>query len=218
MKTLILSKYNQLKILISLKLVTSILLMFRIKMSDSFYLLFLVWNIFLAAIPYGISFVAKGYPSLSTKTLIKPVLLIIWILILPNAPYILSDFTHLKWTSPQFFMLDTVIITGFSVLGLLYMFYSIKDVQELYFSTLSRKQTYLLLITLCLLLGFGIYLGRYLRWNSWDILQQPENLAADIGNLIFHPIRNNLAWIVTLSYATISAATITILNNLKWAH
>lgn len=192
--------------------------MFRIKVSESFYLLFLVWNIFLAAIPYGISFLAKLYPSFCSKTLIKPVLLIIWVLFLPNAPYILSDFTHLRWTSPQFLVLDTTIITGFSTLGLLYMFYSIKDVQELFFSTLSRKRTYLLLITLCLLLGFGIYLGRYLRWNSWDILQQPENLATDIGNLIIHPIRNKLAWMVTLSYATISAATITLLNKLKWAH
>lgn len=192
--------------------------MFRIKLSESFYLLFLVWNIFLAAIPYGISFMAKGYPSFCTKTLIKPLLLVIWILFLPNAPYILSDFTHLRWTSSQFFVLDSAIITGFSVLGLLYMFYSIKDVQELYFSTLSRKQTYLLITTLCLLLGLGIYLGRYLRWNSWDILQQPENLASDISNLLFHPIQNKFAWIVTLSYAAISGATITILNKLKWAH
>lgn len=218
MKNLIISKYNQLSILIIITVLSGALLMLRIKLTQSLYLLFLVWNAFLAFIPYAISFIGRLYPTLSTKKGIRILLLIIWILFLPNAPYILSDFTHLRWTSPQFLLIDTLIITSFSLLGLLYMYYSVRDMQQLYFSTLSRKQNLLLLIGLCILLGFGIYLGRYLRWNSWDLIQNPERLLNDISALITHPIRNKFAWFITLAYATISGVTINILNRLKWTH
>lgn len=218
MKNLILSKYNQLSILFLLTAFSGLLLMFRIKISDSFYLLFLVWNVFLAAIPYGITFSIRLKPKLFSHPLSRALVFSVWMLFLPNAPYILSDFTHLQWTSGQFLTLDTLIITGFSLLGLLYMYYSLRDMQEVFCSTLSRKQNLIIIIGICLLLGFGIYLGRYLRWNSWDLIQRPEELASDIGNLIIHPVRNKFAWLITLGYAAISGVSILIFNRMKWAH
>lgn len=218
MKPLILQKYNQLSILFTLTILAGMLLMFRIKLTQSFYLIFLVWNVFLAAIPYGITFFVLLHKERFTHKGMQLTIFLIWLVFLPNAPYIVSDFTHLHWTDPRALFLDAAIISSFALLGILYMVYSIRDMQHLFLYTLSRKQNLLFTICICLLIGFGIYLGRYLRWNSWDIMQNPLDLIEDIGNLIFHPIRNKFAWRVTLSYATLSGLAITIINRLKWAH
>ena len=218
MKNLILSKYNQLAILFALSAIASLLLMFRIKTSDSFYLIFLVWNIFLAAIPYAITFGIQLKKRWFTRKWIQIIVFSIWLLFLPNAPYILSDFTHLRWSPDGFLAVDACIISSFSLLGLLYMVYSIRDMLGLFFSTLSRKQNLLLRICICLLIGFGIYLGRYLRWNSWDILQNPMHLFSDVSTIVIHPIRNKLAWLITLGYAAMSLLAIQTINKLKWVH
>jgi len=218
MKNLILSKYNQLAILFLLSMMAGMLLMFRIKMSDSFYLIFLVWNIFLAAIPYAITFFIQLKKRWFTLKWIQILIFSIWLLFLPNAPYILSDFTHLRWSPDGFLAMDAAIIFGFSLLGLLYMSYSIRDMQGLFFSTLSPKQNLLLRISICLLVGFGIYLGRYLRWNSWDLIQNPAHLISDVSAIVVHPIRNKFAWFITLGYASMSLLTINAINKLKWAH
>ena len=215
MKKLILSKYNQLIILLALTLIASMLLMFRAKMSNSFYLIFLIWNIFLAAIPYGITFYIPLKKRWFTVKWIKVLVFFIWLLFLPNAPYILSDFTHLQWSPLRYLILDAIIISCSSLLGFLFMAFSIRDMQSLFFSTLSRKQNLLLLISICILLGFGIYLGRYLRWNSWDVMQNPKALVQDIDNIVIHPVRNKFVWLVTLGYASVSYLAITCINRLK---
>lgn len=216
MKKLILHKYNQLSILSILSIFAGTLLMFRIKMSESFYLLFLIWNVFLAAIPYGITFCVQLKRHWFSRKWIQIIVFGIWLLFLPNAPYILSDLTHVRWSSIDYLAIDTVIIASFTLLGFLYMAYSIRDMQGLFFSTLSRKQNFILLTCICILLGFGIYLGRYLRWNSWDIMQNPIALAQDIGSIVIHPVKHKFAWLVTLSYASISYIVVTSINKLKW--
>lgn len=217
MKSLLFKKYNQLSILFCLFLITGVLLMFRIKISESFYLIFLIWNIFLAAIPYGTTFLIRLNKGSSLQPIIKVILFGIWLLFLPNAPYIISDFTHLRWTSSNFLLLDTIIIGGSALMGLLFMVYSIRDMEELFLSTLSRKHKILFRTTICILIGIGIYLGRYLRWNSWDIVQNPSHLITDVSAIIVHPIRNKFAWFITGTYATISLIAITTINKLKWA-
>lgn len=218
MKNLILSKYNQLAVLFTLSIMGGILLMFRIKITASFYLLFLVWNIFLAAIPYGITFLVQLKQHWFTNKGVQAVTFLVWLLFLPNAPYIVSDFTHLQWSAPSILPIDATIIGLFSILGLHYMSFSIQDMKKLFFVTLSRKQNLLFTICACILIGFGIYLGRYLRWNSWDIMQNPVGLLEDIGTLLIHPLRHKFAWLVTIGYASISWLSIALINKLKCAH
>ena len=218
MKNLILSKYNELSILFMLSIIAGVLLMFRIKITESFYLLFLVWNIFLAAIPYGITLLVQLKRQWFSSKVMQLITFLIWLLFLPNAPYILSDFTHLQWSKPSILPVDTTIIGLFSILGLLYMAFSIKDMKRLIFVTLSRKQNLLFTISICALIGLGIYLGRYLRWNSWDIMHNPVRLIEDIGALVVHPIRHRFAWLVTITYASLSWISIALINKLKWTH
>lgn len=215
MKKLIFQKYNQLALLFILSLLAGVLLMFRIKVTQSFFMLFLVWNIFLAAIPYAITFLVQLKPSWFTPKSTRALTFLVWLLFLPNAPYIISDFTHLQWTSSSMLLLDASIIGLFGLLGLLYMVYSIVDMQRLFLITLSRKQQLLFTICTCILIGFGIYLGRYLRWNSWDVLQNPLGLLGDIGTIVIHPLQHRFAWLVTVGYALLSWISIAIVNKLR---
>ncbi|MBM3416195.1 MAG: DUF1361 domain-containing protein [Bacteroidetes bacterium] len=49
--------------------------------------------------------------------------------------------------------------------------------------------------------AFGIYIGRFLRFNSWDVLADPFSLTAEIADMILHPLRNGAAWGMTLVYS-----------------
>jgi uncharacterized membrane protein len=49
--------------------------------------------------------------------------------------------------------------------------------------------------------AFGVYVGRYLRFNSWDVLARPLQLAEEIVSLFIHPIRNRLDWSMIVCYS-----------------
>ena len=175
-----------------------LLLMLRLKITHSYFLLFLVWNLFLAAIPFLITFHLS-----SRKKVHKYRLLLwfgLWLLFLPNAPYIVTDFIHLQHLQANIFWLDAFLIGTYAFSGLLFYFISVKDMEELLHRHFQHKKVKLLLWTIPFLVGFGIYLGRFLRWNSWDIVQRPQILIKDIWEIIAFPMQHKGAWMVTLLF------------------
>jgi len=199
MKTLILKKYHELCILILGALLCFLFLLFRTKITGSFFLTFLIWNLFLATIPYGITFLMQWQKSLQHLSG-KIILGVLWLLFLPNAPYIISDLQHIIHSQGLVRLYDTLLISAFAVLSLFFMSFSVKDMIMI----LKLKRSTLFLLSLFILCGFGIYLGRYLRWNSWDVIQNPTGLMEDIYNRLRHPIRYKHAWWITVFYASIS--------------
>ncbi len=131
--------------------------------------------------------------------LIYSMIFIVWLLFFPNAPYIITDLKHLKHSNTLIWF-DTLLILSFSLNGLLFCFASIHNIQSSlnrYFSTKNSN----LIIYICLILAaFGIYLGRFLRWNTWDILKRPFIITKDIINRIIHPIAYHEAWEFTFSF------------------
>ncbi|MEP1853967.1 DUF1361 domain-containing protein, partial [Nonlabens ulvanivorans] len=100
MKTLIINRFKELSILLMLSLTSIVLLAMRIKITHDFYMLFLVWNLFLAILPYVISLwletsIASTYYKRTHKWFTIPIFTI-WLLILPNAPYIITDLIHIR--------------------------------------------------------------------------------------------------------------------------
>lgn len=139
--------------------------------------LFFVWNLFLATLPYFFSRLADS----STNRLLVGILLLLWLLFLPNAPYVISDLKHLRPRAsvPYWFDVVTFIscaLTGL-YLGALAVINVMHQVNWRSWSRLSKVAS-LLLFPLC---GFGIFLGRVLRWNSWDAFSRPHHLVADIA-------------------------------------
>ena len=82
--------------------------------------------------------------------------------------------------------------------GLLYGFLSLWNLEELLERFLSKRMITALSVLLLFVSSFGIYIGRYLRWNSWDILHHPTRLMGDIGDRIIHPLDHTRTWGVTI--------------------
>ncbi|MCZ4319692.1 DUF1361 domain-containing protein [Aequorivita viscosa] len=194
-KTFLFNRFNILFPLLSLTALCIILLAIRSKSTHSFFYLFLAWNLFLAMVPFFISLYAKTRAPLKKHKLY--LLLLLWLLFLPNAPYILTDLIHLRLSPIKWLGFDAFMIALFAITGLAFYLYSVKDIEEVLYNHFNRKVTSVFLVTLPFLVGFGIYLGRVLRWNSWDILHNPSDLFTDIFEIFTNPIIHFEAWLFT---------------------
>ncbi|WP_179376287.1 DUF1361 domain-containing protein [Winogradskyella wichelsiae] len=198
LKTLIQTRFKTLALILVALSFSIILLMIRMKLNKSFFFLFLIWNVFLAIIPYTITM------YLGTKTHLSKLKLVfgfvIWLLFLPNAPYIITDLIHIRIGSKSLLWLDVLVVLSFALSGLFLFYLSIIDMQKLMNSTFKKIPIKTITITILFLCGFGVYLGRFLRYNSWEIISQPHYLFMDILNIIITPFQNINAWLFTLGF------------------
>ena len=153
------------------------LLLLRVKITNSTYLLFLIWNLFLAYIPYFLSSsIYKNFFNTSKK-IQNSFYGLIWLLFIPNSFYILTDFTHLHFKTTFQFSLDMLIISSFSFVGLYVGLLSIHTIRQLVIAKYGNTKGNIFILIITFLSAFGIYLGRVLRFNSWDIISKPRQLA-----------------------------------------
>ncbi len=152
---------------------------------------FLVWNLFLAFVPYMFSVLAMKYKDTKLKFW---GLFATWMLFFPNAPYILTDFIHLKYSSSDTFWIDFSLIGFYSVIGLYLGALSMQHIFESLKKRFSPAGSWLIILGVILLSGIGIYLGRFIRWNSWDILHAPHLILEDVWVMFRHPSEHVFAW------------------------
>lgn len=161
------------------------MLLLRVKLTHSIYLLFLLWNLFLAAIPYFISSTIKTDFRLRKSNLKNLGSIIIWLLFIPNTFYLITDFVHLNPSNLLHYIFDFALLSSFTIAGFYFGILSIhtiyKQIQFFYSNTISR----IFLISISYLCAFGIYIGRVLRFNSWDIISNPFSLIKSILDSIF---------------------------------
>lgn len=146
-------------------------------------LLFFVWNLFLATLPYFFSRLA----DLTSSKLFIGFLLLLWLLFLPNAPYVISDLKHLRPRAYVPYWYDIITFISCALTGLYLGALAVINVmRQTSWSTWSSgaKWASVLLFPIC---GFGIFLGRVLRWNSWDAFSRPHHLFADIWSNFADP-------------------------------
>lgn len=197
-KTLIFNRFKIFSLLSTSMTLSIVLLMVRMKLTHSFFYLFLVWNLFLAVIPFTITTYLVNIPKLNKIGFV--VWFCTWLLFLPNAPYIITDLLHLKISPNYLLWLDVLVVSSFALNGLLMFSLSLLDMETLLNKFLKRKQTNFVMICILFLSGFGVYLGRFLRYNSWEILQNPLSLFNDIFNIIIHPNQHLEAWLFTFLF------------------
>jgi uncharacterized membrane protein len=126
------------------------------------------------------------------------VLLIVWLLFFPNAPYIFTDLFHLRLKLAMPLWFDFTMIMSFAWTGLLFGFLSLWDIEKQLAKSMKRKYIAIISVALLFIGSFGIYIGRYLRWNSWDIISEPFKLIYDIGERIINPFSHPRAWGMTI--------------------
>ena len=113
-----------------------------------------------------------------------------WLMFFPNSPYILTDLFHLPIGTAVPMWFDLILILSFAWNGLLLGYASLFEIQRFLKERLSQNAVNCFIAGLMTLCGFGIYLGRYPRYNSWEIITNPVGLFSDIFNMILHPMQN----------------------------
>ena len=199
-KALIQSKFKTLSLITVALTFSVIVLMVRMKLNKSFFFLFLIWNVFLAVIPYTITMYLNTKPNLNKLKL--GFWFLVWLAFLPNAPYIVTDLIHIRIGNDALLWIDVLVVLSFALSGLFLFYLSILDMQRLIskkFKRLPIKAATTLVLFLC---GFGVYLGRFLRYNSWEIISNPHILISDIVDIIITPFQHYEAWLFTLGFGT----------------
>lgn len=204
-KNLIINRFKIISLLTISIALSMVLLIVRMKLNHSFFYLFLVWNLCLAVIPYAITIYLISKNKINKYVFI--VWFSVWLAFLPNAPYIITDLMHLRLSNQHFMWLDALLVTSFAYNGLVLFFLSIKDMEILLSPYLNSKKINYLLGFTFVLTGFGMYLGRFLRYNSWEILQHPLDLITDILDIIIHPNQHLEAWIFTITFGMFLAVS-----------
>ena len=160
----------------------------RTVYSHTGHLQFLLWNLFLAWIPLvlaALAFRISTRRSALTRLIVVPTA-IVWLLFFPNAPYIVTDFVHLgqfRDNVPGWY--DVMLIAWFAWTGLLLGIVSLRLMQEIVARVAGGVAGWVLVTVVTVAGSIGIYLGRFLGWNSWNVFQAPLALfdhAFDRGN------------------------------------
>lgn len=156
--------------------------------NHSFYFSYLIWNLFLAWLPllfaYHLVKVLRHKLWSSWEALAVSAL---WLAFLPNSFYMVSDYIHLAEVGERDLLYDAVMLTSFIVVAVVMGVSSLYLVHRQVIRRLSPRNRALWLGMVILLCSFAIYLGRDLRWNSWDILTNPGGLLFDISDRFMHP-------------------------------
>lgn len=215
------NKFSIFVLLASASAISVLLESIRMARSDSVRYAFLLWNLLLAWIPF--LFAALAYASAnSRRRILYPLILAsagAWLLFFPNAPYILTDFQHLSQVTdgiPVWY--DVIMLIWFAWTGLLLGVVSLYLMQEIVARLLGNVASWLFVISVTGLSSFGIYVGRFMRWNSWDTWVKPLPLLRDIWNEIRHPIANKEAFLFTIIFTMLFLfiyMTLVIFGDLK---
>jgi uncharacterized membrane protein len=161
----------------------------------------LVWNLFLAWIPYLFSLLAahldSAYPRRWGLLLVPG---FIWLIFFPNAPYLLTNFLQLHGHRGVPLWYDIGLLVSFVWTGLILAIASLRTMQSLVQQYLGWIAGWLFASSAILLGGLGVFLGRFSRWNSWDLILQPQAIFADLLNRFIDPFDNVSFFAFTFMY------------------
>ena len=176
-------------LLLGASFVSVFLVVARIAYSDSGQFRGLIWNLFLAWIPFVLAYITYAL-SWQRKWLyiVIPVFAFLWLIFFPNAPYILTDLQYLnRFSADAPLWFDVILLIWFSWTGVLLGVVSLYLMHEIVQRNFGRWPGWFFVLVVSGLSSVGIYVGRFMDWNSWDILSNPSELAIDVLGLVIDP-------------------------------
>jgi len=160
----------------------------RVLASGNFRYWYLVWNLFLGWLPLVFGYLLVKWLRKGTWLSFKGLgLTALWLGFLPNSFYIVSDFIHLAPTYEIGLLFDVVLFMIFAWNGLLLGFISVYMIHSELRKRLRARLTIMLVGLVFILSSFAIYMGRFLTWNTWDIVINPGGILFDISDRIIRP-------------------------------
>ncbi len=161
--------------------------------------LFLVWNLFLAWMPLAAAWLVLRLPGWLPRLAAGA----LWLLFLPNAPYILTDLLHLGRAPGAPLWFDLLLLLVYAFTGLLLGFVSLALLHSAVAGRFGPAAGWLFAIVSLALSSYGVYVGRFLRWNSWDLLVRPAAVLGDTARQLADP----RPWLFSLAFAGLLIAS-----------
>ena len=168
----------------------------------------LQWNLFLAWLPMLGALVAYNLAKRGGRRawpLILP-FLALWLLFFPNAPYILTDFIHIRPVGDVPLWYDLILVVTYALTGVFLGLVSLYLMQSLVRRAFGAVISWAFTLVVLFSTGFGVYLGRFPRWNSWDLLTDPKPLLLDIWSRITNPLDHSPTFVFSLLFSLCLAA------------
>ena len=156
---------------------------------------FLRWNLFLAVVPLALAYALAWAARRDWALVAVPALALAWIVFLPNAPYLISDLVHLQDGASRVNVLTLGLV---AVTGLLIGVKAVQIVQQVVEQHFGVRWGWRAVQAIVVLTTFGVYVGRVLRWNSWNVFSRPHALLDTVLRGPSEPRRLALALTATL--------------------
>jgi len=178
------------------------LLLVRGWYAEGLHFRFLAWNLVLAVIP-ALAAAAMAHADRGRKRVLAALWGVVWLMFLPNAPYLITDLVHLEPRPPVPYWFDIGLFAAFAGAGVLAAFSSFGDVQQVASRHFGRWTGWAVVAVASFGAGFGIELGRMGRYNSWDVLTKPEGVFRAILARIVEPWEHPRAFAVAALYGSV---------------
>jgi len=190
----------------------------RTLMAGHMQLGFYVWNLILAWMPLAFALPYYWHDEhRAPRWWLLAGCAVSWFLFFPNAPYIVTDLLHLDFRPPIPMWFDVIMMMSFAWTGLLLGYLSLFLMQEVVRRRKGLAWSWGFAIGMLALSSFGIYLGRFQRWNSWDVIQNPFGLAWDVLSkldFVHHP-KMTAFCLTFFAFSLLSYATLYALSHLR---
>ena len=180
---------------------SGLLVIGRTLQTGSLLFAFLPWNLFLAYVPYAISSWLASNARLHGSKWKTTLILFAWMLFVPNSFYIMTDLFHLGNFQHAPLWYDLAMILSCAWNGLLLGLLSVRQVEKIMIKSYGAFNEWKFVLPVMFLNALGIYIGRYLRFNTWDVVTSPFDLSADIYFMVANPLRNINAWAMIVCFS-----------------
>jgi len=194
-------KINIPKSIILLTILAVVLNILRIVIWGKFSFIYILWNIFLAFAPFIISSLLLSF---SKEGRLNKIVFIVgiffWLLFIPNAPYIITDFIHLGVTRSIPIIYDVLLLFSSASVGLILGFHSLFHIEQIIKTKCQKNMASLFMGIIIIMISFGVYLGRFLRFNSWDIFINHTTLIKNIWKIFSQSTAHMEVYLYTLLF------------------
>jgi len=180
------------------------LLATRFYLTHSTHYRFLMWNLFLAWIPYWCSLAAVYTAQRDRGSRMRLAMLgFAWLIMFPNAPYIFTDMIHVISEPTLRWWFDTALVLSYALTGCFLGIVSLRIMHDLVRPRVGEIGGWLFVMISAGLSGFGVYLGRFHRFNSWDLVLRPQRIVPGVYAGLMNPLAHPRSAAVTIMFGTL---------------
>lgn len=167
----------------------------------------LAWNLALAWVPYLMAvLMAFGLRTMRKARVLMFAPAVVWLAFYPNAAYLVTDLMHVGTSAESHRWYDMLLLSGLALTGIALSVASLHTVHLAVHKATSRAVGWLFAAGITYLAAVGVFLGRFLRWNSWDLVANPHTILADVHQVVAGSDTQPWFLLFTVAFAAVQFA------------